>query len=165
MITIGDPASTLQQFGKPFELLSADGGLDVGHAVVVAEFVVTLEDHFAGAVTNGVGYRHAMLTPETELRVERGIAGGQHAPVPRRDELARMEGKAGDVAVRPSDFLPISFMQDLAADGAGGIFDDSQIMTARNFGEGSEVAGHSHLVHAKDRAGSRRDGAFYELRI
>ena len=82
-------------------------------------------------MAHGVRHAHAVLAQEPELRVPLGVAGGQHAALAGGDDLAGVEGEAGDVPVGLADGLPAVADADLAADGAGGVLDDRQAVPAR----------------------------------
>ena len=139
------------------QLLASDRRLDVGHAVVVADLGMRLEDHLWRGVAHGVGNAHAVLAKPAET-------GGpsrhcrQHAAVAGADDLARMEREAGDVAVRLADFLPPAVPQRISlpmAQAASSI--SGQAVAPRTAGS-PQVAGHADLVHAEDRPRARRDG-------
>ena len=118
---LASPGNDLRQ---ALQLLAPDRGLDVGHAVVVADRGVRLEDHLRRAVPHRVRNTHRMLAQQAELLVPLGVARRDHAAVAGADDLARVERKAGDVAVRPADLLPLAIPEDLAADRAGGVLDE-----------------------------------------
>ena len=46
-----------------------------------------------------------MLTEEAETRVDRRVGSREHAAVPRREQLAGVEGEARDVTVGAADAL------------------------------------------------------------
>src|ERR1041384_3925554 len=158
-------AAAFEQNRETLKLLPTDCGLDVGHAVVVAEFVVRLEDYLGSAVAHRVRHRHAVLTKKTKLRIESGIVSCQHAAVTGSNQLAGMKREAGHVTVRPSDPFPIAFAQDLAADRASGIFYQFQIVSACDAGYVAHVTRHPDLVDAEDRPGAWRDAALDERRV
>ena len=123
------------------ELNAADGGLNVGHAVVEAEHAV------AGPV----------VAPGAHARVDRRVARRHHATVAGGDELARVEAEAGDVAVRAADALPFAVPAQLAACRARRVLDERHAAPPRDGCDGRDVARHSHLMHAQDRARARPD--------
>src|SRR4051794_25064749 len=55
-VALGEMTAAFEQRRQTFQLLASYGGLDVGHAVVVAELVVRFENHLRSAMADGVGY-------------------------------------------------------------------------------------------------------------
>ena len=76
-----------------------------------------------------------------------------------------MEREAGQQAVGPADALPVAVDADLAADGAGGVFDDRQAARPSDGQDGGQIAGEADLVHAQNGARARGDGACERRRI
>src|SRR5262249_36861990 len=107
-VALGQRAADLNHLGEALQLLATDGRLDVGHAVVVADDRVRLEDHLARPVAHGVRHAHAVLPQQPALRVPAGVVGGDHAAVAGAHHLAGVNGEARDVAVRLAGLLPES---------------------------------------------------------
>ena len=78
-----------EQLVRLLDLRDAERGLDVGHAVVEAEAVVVEPVHVD---------RAALVAGRAELRGLVGGARDDHAPLPRRELLVRIEGEGGEVA-------------------------------------------------------------------
>ena len=93
------------------------------------------------------------------------MARGDHATVAGTDDLARVEGEARHVAVRPADLLPLAVPKNLAADRARGVLDERNAVATSQGNEAAQVAGHANLMHAQDGSGARRDGLFDERRV
>src|SRR5205807_966417 len=89
---------------------------------------------------------HAVLAPEPELRVPRGIRGGQHPAITSRQELARMERETGDIAVRFPDPFPLALPEDFATGRTGRVFDHRQGVPTGYLDDALQVAGHAHLM-------------------
>ena len=51
------------------------------------------------------------------------VVGGQHATIARGDDLTRVKRKAGNIAVRLADSLPMIVPQYFAAQRAGRVLD------------------------------------------
>ena len=143
--------------GQAFELLAAHRSLDVGEPVVVADRWIALEDHLARGVPRRVRHAHAVLPQEAELRIPVVARGGEHPAVARREQLARMEGEAGDVAMGPADALPFAVPEDLAAHRAGCVLDHGQLSALADLDDGLQLTGHADLMHAEDGTRPRRD--------
>src|SRR5262249_50684148 len=133
------------------------GGLQVGHAVVEAEHLVRLEDDFRRAVSHGVGNAHAVLPPQPEAGIPFRTGRRDHPAVAGRNDLARMERKTGDVAVRFADSLPPAIDAYLAPDRAGGILDDPEAVASSQYHNRVHLARHAELMHAENRPGAARD--------
>ena len=99
-------------------------------------------------MTNDVRHAHALLSQEPELAVPVPARGCQHAALAGRDQLAGVKREAGDVAVRLADPLPAAFQEQLAANGAGRVFDQRQVVPAGYREHTWQVARHSKLVDA-----------------
>jgi hypothetical protein len=81
-----------------------------------------------------------------------GVLRGQHTTFACGNDLPRVKGKAGDVAVRTPDPLPLPVLRfEFGTDGAGGILDDWQTVHAGDRQDLAEIARHSHLMNAQDR--------------
>src|SRR5579863_2190221 len=90
-ITNSQFTAASNRFRQALELHAAHRGLDIGHAVIVAELGIFLEDHLIGSVANSIRNAHAMLPQQPKLAVEFGIGGRQHTAVAGGDYLARMK--------------------------------------------------------------------------
>src|SRR6267142_6687721 len=99
-----------------------------------------------------VGRGHSMLPPKAKLPVPFGIGCGNHPTVARGDDLARMKGETGDVAMRFTDLLPRGAPEDLAANSAGSVLHYGQRMLTSDLRNGFKVTGHPHLVHTENGA-------------
>ena len=99
-----------------------------------------------------------MLAKQAELAVERRVAGREHPAVARGDHLSGVEREAGHRSVRPADRLPAVAGADLAADGAGRVFDDGQAVTLGHRNDGGHVTGQADLMDRHNGLGPRRDG-------
>jgi hypothetical protein len=75
-----------------------------------------------------------------------------------------MEGKAGDIAVRPADPLPVVANTNLASDRAGCVFDDWDLVPPADFDDGGHVARQADLMHAEYRPRLGRYRGLYEFR-
>ena len=63
-----------------------------------------------------------------------------------------------------ADEAPFAIGEDLAADGAGGVLDEDEIVLRGNALQRGDVAGHAELMHGEDGLGLRRDGLDDALR-
>ena len=106
-----------------------------------------------------------MLTTQPEFAVKFRIGGRQHAALAGRDDLARMEGEAGNSSVGLANRLPFSIEPDLASRGASGIFDQGNVMTTCHRHKRMQVARHSHLVNCENGARAIGYGFVHMLRI
>ena len=98
-----------------------------------------------------------MLAPQAELPIPRCIGGRDHPAVTGRDDLARMEREAGDVAVRLADPFPGAVPQNLAANRAGCVLDQYQAVVPRQRHQTLQIARHADLMHRENRPGLRPD--------
>ena len=106
-----------------------------------------------------------MLAQQLELLVPFSVRRGQHAAIARRHDLARVEGEHGHVAAAASDLFPLAIPHVFRANGAGGVFDDFEVVLLRDRDDGREVGRHAHLVNQKDRLRFRRDCSFDQGRV
>ena len=100
-----------------------------------------------------------MLAQQTELPIQHGIRRREHPAVAGREQLAGMERKTGDLAMRPADALPPAVPENLAASRTRGVLDERQAARQGERHERRQVAGHAELVHAENRLGTGRDRA------
>src|SRR6185437_3957709 len=145
--------------GQLLQLFAAYGRLDVCHAVIESKLRVSLKDDLIGRVPHGIGHRHGMLAPQSELLIPVLVPGCDHAAVSGRHQFSRMERETSRVAVRLSDPLPSSIPKNFAAGGAGRILNQRQTMALGNRLQLGHVAWHADLMDTKDRsraAGDRR---------
>ncbi len=89
-----------------------------------------------------------------------GVARGEHPALAGGDDLARMKGKTGDIAVGLADPFPAVANANLAADGARGILNDRQAMTGSDGQNPAKVAGQANLMHAENGPGTLGDRGF-----
>ena len=68
-------------------------------------------------------------------------------------------------AAGPPTLQPFRSEADLAADGAGGVLDDWQIVGARNGQNRGQIARHSHLVDAQYGSRAPGDGSIQGRRV
>ena len=140
----------LDDLRQALQLLAADRRLDVGHAVVVAERGVRLEDDLLRAVPLRVS---GTLMPCCRSR--RNCASQSASVVvtmPPSPVVMTLRGWKEKQATSPcglADPLPAAVPADLAADGAGGVFDDAAARGAGERQDRREVARHA-------RSGARR---------
>lgn len=164
-IVLGKPPSLFDDLRQPLELLAADGGLHIRHAVVETDRWVTFEDDLGGRVPLGIRDAHAVLAQKPELGVPFRVAGRQHPAFAGGDDFARMEREAGDIPVWLADAFPFAVDPDFAADGAGGVLNDRQRMTRGDLHDPRHVAGHANLVHTEDGLGALGDRRLDQCRI
>src|SRR5438105_15929266 len=88
-----------------------------------------------------------------------------HSSIPRCEQLARMKGKARDIAVRLTDLFPGVIPQDLTSTRASCIFYDCQVVPAGNYCDRLEITRHPDLVNAENRTCSLVDFLLDECRI
>ena len=122
------------------QLSEADGGVDIGHAEVVAQFLVK------------VALPHAMLTKPPAFGREPLVMGGDHAPLGGGDILGRVEGEAACAeGTHPTALVGGSM-------GLAGILDHSQIVSAGYGEDRVHLAGQAVEMHGQERHGTGRDG-------
>jgi hypothetical protein len=93
-----------------------------------------------------------MLAEQPKFLVMVGIVRRNHSSVAGRDELSRMEGKAGNVAVGFADFFPLARHIDFTPDRACRVFDYGKVELSGKDKNGVQIAGHSHLMNRHDRS-------------
>ena len=73
LVSVRQFASPRDDLRQALQLLPPDRRLDIGHAVVVADRRIRLEDDLARTVADRVGHAHRMLPQQAELAVPFGI--------------------------------------------------------------------------------------------
>ena len=114
------------------ELLASYGCLNVGHPIIVTDAEIGLEDHLFGIVPRRIRNTHAMLTKEPELPVPIRVRCCDHSAIACGEEFARMKGETRHIAMRFSNLFPIAIPQNFAPQGARRIFDDREMISARD---------------------------------
>ena len=146
-------------------MLSAYGGLNIGHAIVEAQFQIRFKCNCSGFMPCRAVHAHAVDTQEAKQLVPFFIVRCDHATVAGGDDLTGMKRKTGHIALGFSDFLPMIITHNFAADGTCGVFNDPQTLLFGKIRNRGHIAGHAHLVHTQDSPRRRSDGIFDEFRV
>ena len=138
--------------GELLELGQTDGGVDIGHAEVVAQHVVV------------VPHRHAMLPPQAGPVGQVGVRGRDHPPLAGRHVLGGVEAEhalAPGSGVSPVDGGTVAL---------GRILDDRDAMPFGDLADGRHVGGLPYRLTGMTArvlgvmAASRSDGSMQKSR-
>src|SRR3954470_4051279 len=102
-----------------------------------------------------------MLPPKTKLSIPIFVPRCDHAPIPSRNDLSRVERKARHISVGFPDPLPGAVPTYFAADCASRVLNQRKRVLLGNHCEPGEITWHTHLMDTQDRPRGRSDGGFY----
>src|SRR5580704_19102191 len=145
-IAAGERPAAGDDLRQTLELFPTNGSLNVGHAVVVAEHGMLLEDDLSRTVPHRVGNAHTVLAKHLEFGVPFVVRRREHAAIACAHDLARMEREARDIAAWAPDLLELAFPRYLAADRTCRVFHNGKTVTARDCKDRRQIARHTHLV-------------------
>lgn len=155
VVTGDDLAAPLGERGKATELALAERGLDVAHAVVVAELeLLVVPAALVGPPHEGAIAGDAVLGEEFDAPREPIIHGRNRAALARGHGLHRVETEAGDVGDRPH--LPA--VRRARADGVGGVLYEDEAVPVADLAYRRVVDRNAAEVDGHDRLGAPGDG-------
>src|SRR5262249_49013188 len=107
LITPGENPAPGHHLTQPAELYQADWRPDIRPPEVEAQLGVVLDDRLPAAVPVCGAHVHAVLAQSAEPGRDRSVPGGEHATFARGDELARVEGKRGELGTGAYGAAPV----------------------------------------------------------
>ena len=151
IVAVGKGVAARDKFVQPRHLAYAEGGLQFGHAVVVAEFYLLVIPCAVGFVRHFIWVAGDAVAAQAGKGVgEFGAVGQAGAAFGGGDDFDGVEAEYGDVAV----FAIADFAALIAcADGVGGVFDDFKAVLLRELVQGGHVAGFAAQVHGDNDFG------------
>ena len=127
------------------ELRQTNGGMQVGHAEVIAEFIVI------------VALTHSVLADDAALFVDDRVVGGDHAAFTRGDVFGRIEREgAGAKGTGFARLVPRAMT-------LAGVLDDGEPMFFSEAEDRIHVAGQTVEVNRHDGFGAGCDGSFDQV--
>ena len=134
VVALGELVATVDKFIEALELAVPEGGLEIRHAVVVAELDLLVVPGPVGLVGHPVGIPGDPVAAEEAHAVgEVGILGDGHAALPCRDHLDGMEAEHGDVRKPAGPDLLVAVG---SPEGVGGVLEDAEAVLV---GEGPDL--------------------------
>ncbi len=146
VVLAGNGFASFQNGFNALELGGAEGAIQFGDSIVVAELFVL--EPIGGIVA-------AVIAKFTSERGEFRIVCDDHTAFAGGDLFIGIEAKNPNVS-EGSNFAAV----ELRAEGFASVFDDMEIVTASDFQDVGECGRTSESVHDDDGAGSRGDGFF-----